>query len=91
VKGATLAAQIETLTAKITKLEAQPVSRIRLRPVEKTDDTGNGGEPKTLSAEDIAALTVLNPDGSINEAATVTKVIQSTGGMPGDPRRRVAK
>jgi hypothetical protein len=90
VKGTDLAAQLLTLTAEVAKLKAQPVSRIRLRPVDKIEDTGSD-VPKTLSAEDIAALTVHNPDGSINEVATVTKVIQSTGGMPGDPRRRVAK
>ena len=89
VKGGTLAKQVETLTAEVAALKAQPVARVRLRTVDKAQDIDTPKEGVTM--EKLLKDAVRNADGTINEAATLIKFAQATGGVPFDPRQRQAK
>ena len=88
VKGGTLAKQVETLTAEVAALKAQPLptQRVRLRTVEKVQDVETPADE--ITAEKLLKEAVRNADGSINEAATIIKFAQATGGVSIDPRRR---
>lgn len=84
-KGApSIAKAVEEATAplieRIAKLEAQPLALrtaalAGIKTVNKAQDTV-AGTPDAFTEKEY----VYNPDGSINDAATVTKFVQSLGG-----------
>jgi hypothetical protein len=77
---AKLTTALSEANARIAKLEAQPLqlrtaALAGIRTVTKGQDSA-----APTAEEDMAKFNVYNGDGSVNEAATVTKFVQSLGG-----------
>lgn len=77
---------VKDLTDRLAKVEKQPApARIQMRvvqPVSKENDGGGNADPIMTKAAEIAASVepILKRDGTVDEVATATKIMQKMGG-----------